>query len=131
MVFKAQKDITYGNMIWSMPFFPLLLLLLEASVVLIFLSLALLLLAAWIWNSTEYVIDGNMLRIKCWLFKEIVPLDRITSIKRTKNILASYALAVDRLEIGYSDNYCYVSPVEKEKFIQVIMTNNKNVLLKN
>ncbi len=129
MIFKPHKDLAYAVIIWSGP---ILLAGLAAvsgfSWLFMFVIIASAFLSLWLWNSTEYRIDGQQLFLKCWLFRKRVSIENIKSIKRTRNYFSSFALAVDRLEIkvGPYDTF-YISPLERTLFINECKAVNAGI----
>ena len=128
MTYSGKKDITYAIAIWSGPFLLLFLLLLRVDFTIITIIVLSFLLSFWIWNSTKYSIEGEILNIKCWILHKKLNIKNIRRIKNVKNIYSSYALAVDRLEINYNSNSkLYVSPLNQEEFIKEIVSINKEI----
>lgn len=75
----------------------------------------------WIWLTTFYVLDENNLIIKYGPFKKTVPLNMITSVKKTMNPLSSPALSLKRLEIAYGQyNIALISPKNRDEFMDIL-----------
>lgn len=90
----------------------------------IFLLLSCVLLPLFIlWGclTTYYLFSDNHLIIRYGPFKKRIPLDRITSVKKTSNPLSSPALSLKRLEISYNTyDMVLISPQDRDEFIKVL-----------
>lgn len=71
---------------------------------------------AWIWFGTYYVFGDESLIIRCGPIKEIVPYNKIISVKKTRNPLSSAALSINRIEIRYG-KFTLISPVNRDDFL--------------
>ncbi|MCF6351564.1 MAG: PH domain-containing protein [Cyclobacteriaceae bacterium] len=72
---------------------------------------------ATVWFSTKYLIMGHTLVIKINPYIERkVEIDKINSIKKSRNIIASPANSLDRIEINYKDGMVLLSPMQQEDF---------------
>ncbi|MFN7705443.1 MAG: PH domain-containing protein [Chryseotalea sp.] len=82
-----------------------------------------------IFVTTYYIItyDNYLIVKSSFLVNRKIPIQDITSIKESNNILNSPALSFDRLEISYKDGSILISPKEKEKFIQELKTRNSSI----
>ncbi|MEL7185663.1 MAG: PH domain-containing protein [Pseudomonadota bacterium] len=74
-------------------------------------------LPVWLLVSTRYVVDKDILTIKCGPFRWKVRLDEIESLQATRSPLSSPALSLDRVLIRYRNGRrVMVSPEDKQKF---------------
>ena len=80
---------------------------------------------AFIWwpvLNTQYVIDGDYLKIKSMFFKWKIKLSDIQKISKTTNSASSPALSLDRLRIDYIQDgkakFVLVSPKDQQNFVQ-------------
>ncbi|UKS66133.1 PH domain-containing protein [Rossellomorea marisflavi] len=75
----------------------------------------------WGCLTTYYLLSDTHLIIRYGPFKKRVPLDRITSVKKTSNPLSSPALSLKRLEISYNTyDMVLISPKDRDAFIKVL-----------
>ena len=130
MQYSPKKDALYALAIWSAPILVLLFLVYSYSVALLVLFILTVLLSVWIWHSTRYEIRDGELIIQSWIFRRRVKIQDIVSVKKTKNLLASYALSRDRLEITEQnqDTY-YIAPNDVDAFIAELKQYNPNILI--
>ena len=70
--------------------------------------------------ATEYVFEGDALRIRASLFRWTVPLAAIESVEPTSNPLSSPAVSLDRLLIRYGDKRIMISPEDKVGFLHTL-----------
>ncbi len=128
MYFLPKKDLVYRIVIWSLPIImlPLLFIVFTTAMVVVFvLSLV---LSVWLWNSTSYRIENGELYIKCWVLRKNVNILNIIKVRKTNNILSSYALSLERLEITEKPrNKFYVSPDNFDLFIDELKKYNPNI----
>ena len=81
-------------------------------------------LPLWLFLSTQYVIDGNELRITSGPFRWTIPLSSISSIAETRSRLAAPAFSLDRIDIRYGNGKrVMVSPEKKQQFLAAIDPN--------
>jgi len=130
MQYPPKKDALYALAIWSGPIIVLLFLILSYSVALMVLFILTVLLSFWIWHSTLYEIRDGELMIQSWIFRRRVRIQDIVSVKRTKNLFASYALSRDRLEITLQnqDKY-YIAPNDVDAFIAELKQYNPEIII--
>ena len=70
---------------------------------------------------THYTISGNTLRIASGPFSWSVPVDRIESVRATRNPISSPALSLDRLQITYGNGRrIMISPADRDGFLEAI-----------
>ncbi len=82
----------------------------------------------WGCLTTYYLFSDNHLIIRYGPFKKRIPLDTITSVKKTSNPLSSPALSLKRLEISYNTyDMVLISPKDREKFISILKEKCKDL----
>ena len=80
------------------------------------------LLIVWIMVRTHYTVAGGRIRIVCGPFRWTIPLDEITDVTPSRNLLSSPALSLDRLKIRYGKNrFVLVSPENRKSFLRAIV----------
>ena len=99
-------------------------------VILIMLPLDLVIL--WILYGSFYELRENELYIRIGPFRQHIPYDKIHSIEKTKTVLSSMAMSVDRVEIARNDKgrllgVTQISPQDKERFILEISKRCPNI----
>ncbi|WP_409273662.1 PH domain-containing protein [Neobacillus sp. SCS-31] len=73
----------------------------------------------WLWFSTGYKVEGDMLIVRSGPFRRSIPIKEIVKVKRSNSLLASYALSIKRLEIRFGKyGQVYVSPRDEHGFIK-------------
>lgn len=78
-------------------------------------------LMAWLLLGTHYTVDRGYVRIVSGPFRWKVPIDAITSVRRTRNPLSSPALSLDRLSIRYGKRRrIMISPADQAGFLEAI-----------
>ncbi|OLN22203.1 hypothetical protein BTO30_10665 [Domibacillus antri] len=82
----------------------------------------------WSWFKTGYEIGGDELTIYSGPIKKRIP---IHEIRKTKRILSSPALSMDRLEISYSVHYhiAVISPIHQTEFVRLPVQKNSGIQL--
>ena len=128
--FKSRKDWWLSTIVWVSMIFVLgsgVYALIDETldilglIITFSLSIILPIFILWMWLTTFYVIEDNNLTIRFGPFKRNIPLDTITSVKKTKNPLSSPALSLKRLEIEYGQfNSVLISPFDREEFIKIL-----------
>ena len=79
------------------------------------------LLFGWLFWATRYVVKNNALTIYTGFGKVCIPIESIKSVTPSRNLLASPALSLDRLEISYGKNQSIlISPKDKSGFLTAI-----------
>ncbi len=130
MKYLPKKDKFYAFTIWSAPAILIPFLIFSFSETILIIFVLCFLLSFWLWNSTSYKIEKGELLIKCWIFKRKVNIKNIVTVKKTKNFLASYAMALDRLEITENNkSQYYVSPDNFETFIAELKKYNSDIIV--
>ena len=130
MYYPTNKDFVYGLAIWNGPIVMFILMLVFYSAALVLGFILSILISTWLWNSTSYKIENGELFAKCLIFRKRVKIENIQKVKKTRNILSSYALSTERLEImeNTQDKF-YVSPKNYESFIGELKKYNSNIIL--
>ena len=79
--------------------------------------------------STKYIINNNVLIVKCsFLMNKVVPINSIKSIKEITDFISAPAASIDRLLIKYNENECIViSPKRKSTFIIALKEINPSI----
>ncbi|MHC5309684.1 PH domain-containing protein [Myroides sp. LJL116] len=87
------------------------------------------LLALLIYNI-RYVIDNNTLKIYYGIpfLSMQIDISQITSIKKTKSVLAAPAASLDRIAINYGGfNPIVISPKDTQSFVKDLLKINPNI----
>ncbi|WP_409254050.1 PH domain-containing protein [Bacillus sp. SCS-153A] len=98
-------------------------------------------LIVWLIIATYYEINGKMLKVVAGPIRYTIEIDRIKSVRPSRNPLSSPALSLDRLEIIYSKptgkvetrfswKTILISPKNKQKFIEELLKINPNIDVK-
>ncbi len=130
MQYPPKKDTFYALVIWSVPIILIAFLIVSFSEALAVLFILSVLLSYWLWQSTRYEIENGELLIQCWIFRRKVNIKDIVRVKKTRNFLASYAMALDRLEITErnKDKY-YLSPNDFHAFLAELKKYNPDIII--
>lgn len=76
---------------------------------------------AWLYLATQYRISETNLIIHAGVYKINIPIKSIKSVVSSKNVMASPAFSLDRLEITYKKNKrILISPKDKNRFLSDI-----------
>ncbi|MGE3962006.1 MAG: PH domain-containing protein [Dehalococcoidia bacterium] len=82
---------------------------------------------AVVW-PVEYVVEADVLEIRAGRMRQRTPLADITGIRRSRNILASPALSLDRVRIDRARGaYLLLSPADRAGFARAILDRNPDV----
>jgi len=83
-------------------------------------------LLIWCWFTTGYEVTNREIIIRSGPFKSKIDIQKMRSIRPTKNLLSAFALSIDRLEITYDPHYkiALVSPKDKETFTKFLKEQN-------
>ncbi len=95
---------------------------------------ALLILDIWFLDMTfrNYVrIEEEKILVVLGIFKQTINCNKVYSIKKSKNPLASMALSFDRLGIIYRNGYCMIAIKNKEDFINEVKKINNRIKIEN
>ncbi|EDL65616.1 PH domain-containing protein [Bacillus sp. SG-1] len=107
----------------------------------VIIPLAAALLIIWLIIATYYEINDRVLRIVAGPIRYTIEIERIKSVRPSRNPLSSPALSLDRLEITYSKptgkvesryswNTILISPKNKERFIDELLKVNRKIEVK-
>jgi Mn2+/Fe2+ NRAMP family transporter len=78
-------------------------------------------LMVWILAGTRYVLDRDVLRVRCGPFRWEVPIAEISAVTPTRTPQSSPALSLDRLHIEYGEGRALIiSPADKDGFIRAL-----------
>ena len=83
-------------------------------------------------KTTNYRIEGNELTVKClWIINDRIEISKIRKIEKSNSILSSPALSLDRIAVYYNKyDEVYISPKEKQAFIDALLEINPTVEVK-
>ena len=85
--------------------------------------------------DTRYTLTKDNLYIKCFIFSRLsIPLEKIISVKSSRNPISSAALSLDRLEIKFNrsngrPDIVLISPKNKEAFIYELINRCPTIQL--
>lgn len=84
---------------------------------------------AYVFLQTFYIIDGDILRVKCgFLMNRSYEISRIIKITETNNPISAPAASLDRLEISLDNGKSViVSPKQKSGFIEELQRRNPKI----
>lgn len=78
-------------------------------------------LPVWLLLSTVYVVGDHALIVTSGPFRWYIPRAEITSVRRSRSLLSSPALSIDRLEIAYGRHgRILVSPKDRDGFLRAL-----------
>lgn len=99
--------------------------------ILVIMAVALLLFTGSIWFFTRYIIQGEKLIVQCGFIKRIIDIQKITSIRETKNIITAPALSIERIEINYHPyETIQISPKNRALYIETLQKINPTIQVK-
>ena len=80
-------------------------------------------------KSTKYIITDNQLTIKClFIVSNKIDISKIRKIEKTKSILSSPALSLDRIAVKFNKyDEVYISPKEKQLFVDELLKINSEI----
>jgi len=86
----------------------------------------------YLFTSTEYIVAGKDLEIKCGFFYDrFINIYRIKKITAVTDILAAPATSMKRLEIYFDEiNSVEISPSDKKGFINSLLKVNPGIEIK-
>lgn len=85
---------------------------------------------AWIWFKTGYRIDAKTIHIQNGPFKTTVSISDMKRMSTRKSLLATPALAMDRLVLHYGTyGEIQVSPKDAHGFITLLLAQNPQIQL--
>jgi len=83
-------------------------------------------LPLWLIFSTRYLLGDVNLDVRSGPFRWVVPIGEITGIERTRALLSSPALSLDRLRIRYgASREIMISPENRDAFIRQLEARRK------
>ena len=130
--YKSKIDVWLVVLFYVMMLLPTLVALIDMfSWIMVALDVLLLGFVSIILFNTKYIIDGELLYIKCgFLPKEKCFIPQIVKIKNTHNIISAPAISLDRIEIRLNNRQrLIISPLDKEKFINHLRAINPNIIV--
>ena len=81
-------------------------------------------LPLWLFYTTQYLVEDEVLKIQSGPFKWTIPITSISQVVETSNPLSSPALSLRRLKIVYDNNKSVmVSPKDRDEFLVAIGQN--------
>jgi hypothetical protein len=82
--------------------------------------------------SIKYVIDHQNLTIKSGVFcTQVLDIQSIKKIEKTRSMLSSPAASLDRLEITYNKwDFVFISPKDKAAFVAQLKQLNPEIIVK-
>ena len=82
----------------------------------------------WLVRTTYYVLDDQQLIVRSGPFRWSILLARIDSVKRSRNILSSPALSLDRVQIRYDHfRFVLISPEDRDRFLAELENRRSRV----
>jgi hypothetical protein len=128
LYFPSKKDLWFGPIIWG-TIIACILPILTSDYVALFFTLPIAIILVWVWFSTGYRVIGELLIIRSGPLTKSIPIKDIEKITQTKNLVSSFALSIDRLEIIYGSNFglTLVSPKDKQKFVFLLKSINPKI----
>jgi hypothetical protein len=138
MRFYSKKGLFLGIIIWGTMAFMVCSFLFQYSgqkgvagyIVGILINGVLLAFFSWLWFGTHYEIGEEFLKIVSGPIRMKVEIQKITSVKRTRNPLSSPALSTDRLEIKYGKwDFVLNSPKNEERFCEILLEKNPQIMI--
>lgn len=83
-------------------------------------------------KTTRYIIEENQLIVKSlWIVNNRIDISKIRKIEKTNSVLSSPALSLDRIAIYYNKfDEVYISPKEKQDFLNNLLEINPNIEIK-
>ena len=102
----------------------------EKDYLALFFTLPIAIMLIWLWFSTGYEVNGDLLIIRSGPFKKSIPIKDINKITQTNNLQSSFALSLDRLEITYGSKFgmAIVSPKDKREFVAQLKSINPRII---
>ena len=94
--------------------------------------ITILLFIVFISKSTRYIIVENQLIVKCmFIVNDRIEISKIRKIEKTNPLLSSPALSLDRIAIRYNKfDEVYISPKEKQAFVDELLNVNPDIEIK-
>lgn len=90
-------------------------------VVAVVIALVALGLPVWLLMSTYYRVDAGLLEVRSGPFRWTIPVSEIAEVRKSRSVLSSPALSLDRMEIKYSRGQSILlSPRDRGGFLNAI-----------
>jgi hypothetical protein len=88
-----------------------------------------LLIVLFVSKTTRYIINENNLIVRSmWIVNDTIDISKIRKIEKSSSILSSPALSLDRLAIKFNKfDEVYISPKEKQSFLDDLLAINPNI----
>jgi uncharacterized membrane protein YdbT with pleckstrin-like domain len=87
-------------------------------------------LLLWMYFGTYYEFRDEYLYARSGPLSERIRYDRITRLRKCRNLFSSMALAADRIEIGTGPNFVtgttYISPRDRDEFLTELVRRCPN-----
>ena len=84
----------------------------------------------WLFKTTDYLISGGDLRVRCGPMKITMPLSSITRIARSNSMASGAALSLSRIAVEYGESKeVIISPADRQGFIRAIVARVPNVVI--
>jgi len=78
-------------------------------------------LPLWLLASTCYRVNAGSLEVRSGPFRWSIPLSEIKAVRRSRSVISSPALSLDRMEIKYGrGKSILLSPRDREAFLDAI-----------
>lgn len=133
MYFPSKKDLWIYLVIWVCVIACLTPIFIGRDFEVLFFTIPLAILLIWALFTTGYKVNDELLIIQNGPIKKKILIKDIKKISKTKNLLASSALSIDRLEITYGSKFEMelVSPKDKQKFTSLLKSINPQIEVTN
>lgn len=84
----------------------------------------------WIFTTTDYVISGGDLRVRCGPMKVAIPLGSITRVARSTSMASGATLSLSRIAVEYGESkQVIISPADRRGFVRAIVARVPNVVI--
>ncbi|WP_139343293.1 PH domain-containing protein [Virgibacillus siamensis] len=133
--FTSKKDATYSLIFWGTVVFVFFSILLSFSLTVPGIIIGIIGLMAigfmlWIWFGTGYRIENHVIKIKNGPFRSEIAIQDINSIGKTKSLMATPALSVERLTLRYGKySEMLLSPKNEKEFVELLLAKNPQIKL--
>ena len=101
------------------------------EVVGLFIALPIAFFMGWLWFTTGYLVEDNVLKIKFGPFRKTVQIQQISKMNKSKNPISAPALSIDRIEIIHGKFFdgVFISPRHEREFVKLILQENPDIVL--